>query len=52
MIAGLLFWATLDVAWSLKAGVWVHAVLDGLALLALIPPALYARARLSRGRGY
>lgn len=38
LMAGLLLWAPQDLWLSLRVGLWSHGVIDGLALLALLPP--------------
>jgi len=38
---GILLWAPQDILLSLQAGMWSHLVVDGLALLALLPPLLW-----------
>lgn len=41
LLVGLLVWAPQDVLVSLQAGVWLHAIIDGAALLMMIPPLLW-----------
>lgn len=38
---GIVLWAPQDVLVSLQAGMWSHLAIDGLALLALLPPLLW-----------
>lgn len=38
---GIVLWAPQDVLVSLQAGMWSHLVIDGLALLVLLPPLLW-----------
>lgn len=41
LIAGIVLWAPQDALISLQVGIWSHLVVDGVALLVLIPPLLW-----------
>ncbi|MEB6591449.1 MULTISPECIES: cell division protein [Pseudomonas] len=41
LIAGIVIWAPQDALVSLQAGIWSHLIIDGVALLVLIPPLLW-----------
>ncbi|MBI6925268.1 cell division protein [Pseudomonas putida] len=41
LTVGIVLWAPQDVLVSLQAGMWTHLVIDGLALLALLPPLIW-----------
>ncbi len=41
LMAGLLLWAPQDLWLSLRVGLWSHGVIDGLALLVLVPPLVW-----------
>lgn len=41
LLLGILVWGPQDIWLSASAGVWVNVLVDGLALLALVPPLLW-----------
>ena len=41
LASGIVLWAPQDRLLSLQAGMWSHLLIDGLALLALLPPLLW-----------